>query len=246
MGSSEGDITLASQRIKIYIQDLTLSACQVNVGTGGNAANIGDNITVYDRRDEKDYTVRYINGECWMTQNLRLTGGTGTLALSSTYSNVSSYTMPAESTSGFNSFTVEGHICSSDNNIGCWYNYYSATAGTVFGNPNSDVATSDICPKNWHLPTGPNPTANTDFNKLVGDQISGWRGATPGLTAFSAVAGGYYNGGSLSSTSQGFWWSANVFDTMRRYYLGYGSGTYNGNLYFTRNGGFFVRCVRSS
>ena len=47
-----------------YIQDLTLSECQ-------SQASDAD-LTVKDKRDNNEYTVRYINGACWMTQNLRL------------------------------------------------------------------------------------------------------------------------------------------------------------------------------
>ena len=248
--SASAIVTTTGQEKKTYIQDLTLANCQVNVGTNGNATNIGDNITVYDRRDEKDYTVRYINGECWMTQNLRLTGGTGTLALSSTYSNVSSYTMPAESTSNFTSstgYTTDGHKCDTDKNKGCWYNYYSVTAGTISTNSNNTAASSDICPKNWHLPTGPNTTANTDINKLVGNTTSDSQYPTTGLTAFGAVAGGIYRNGAPDYTRLGYWWSATASNTTNRYNLKYdsGYGSFSSDSYF-RFGGLFVRCVRSS
>ncbi|MBR2796023.1 hypothetical protein IKE13_03165, partial [Candidatus Saccharibacteria bacterium] len=87
--TGEGRLVLSGK--KIYMQDFTLTRCQANVGMGGNAANVGDVITVFDKRagnyfnsDEASYTVRYINGACWMTQNLRITGN-----ISATYSNFS-------------------------------------------------------------------------------------------------------------------------------------------------------------
>ena len=230
----------------VAMQDLTLSACQKNVVSG-----IGDPFVAIDARDGNDYTVRYINGECWMTQNLRLTGGAGVFALNGTLSNVSSYVMPAESTSNFSATTgydADGHTCSADKNTGCWYNYYSATAGTVSGDSNTTAATSDICPKNWHLPSGPNTTAGTDFNTLVGNTTSGWQDPTAGLTAFGAVTGGNYNNSSLINIGYGYWWSATDYDAVDRYYLYYNGsdGQFRSSGDIIRSLGFFVRCVRSA
>ena len=61
------------------IQDFTVDECQAKASD--------TNFTVVDKRDGNDYTVRYINGNCWMTQNLRLSGGR---TLTSTDSNVAS------------------------------------------------------------------------------------------------------------------------------------------------------------
>ena len=232
----------------LYMQEMTLSDCQVNVGTNGNATGIGDNIIVGDARDGNDYTVRWINGQCWMTQNLRLTGGASTLALSSTLSNVSSYTMPAESASNFvtsTGYTTDGHMCSNIKNTGCWYNYYSATGGTISGGSNSTAATSDICPKNWHLPSGSNATSGTDLNKLVGNTTPDWQAATTGLIAFGAVAGGYHGNGNLSNTESGYWWSSTASDYAMRYGLRYDSsnGQFRSLGNYQRSSGFFVRCV---
>ena len=49
------------------IQTFTVEQCQSQASSG--------NVTVVDTRDGSDYTVRYINGACWMTQNLRLSSG---------------------------------------------------------------------------------------------------------------------------------------------------------------------------
>ena len=236
-----GTLTLNS---KIYIQDFTLARCQ----SLANSANY----TVYDRRDEKDYTVRYIGNQCWMTQNLRLTGGSSTLALSSTYSNVSSYTMPAEDFSKQMSagFTSDQHVCSSDKSLGCWYNYYSATAGTISGADNTTNATSDICPKYWHLPSGPSTTSNRDVNKLIGNTTAGWQNLTTGFTAFGAVSGGHYTAGSTApmATRYGNWWAATSRDSDYRYYFRYDSTNVKvqGDDYSLPTVGQYVRCVRTS
>lgn len=233
---------------KTYIQDLTLADCQSSASS--------DNLTVTDRRDENDYTVRYINGQCWMTQNLRITGTIS--ATDSNFSgsdfNVSQYSLDStdssyanhcDSTNGYN------YACAKDSGsetTGAWYNYYAATAGTISTNNNQTPATSDICPSGWHLPSGPNTTANTDINKLVGNTTSGWQDPTAGLTAFGAVAGGLYNNGSLLYTGYGYWWSATAFSATSRYILAYDSsnGQFFGNGGYGRYYGLFVRCVKSS
>ena len=230
-----------------YIQDLTLSQCMANVGINGNEANIGDNITVVDRRDNNVYTVRYINGECWMTQNLRIMG-----AISATDSNFtgSDVNISVNDLATGNSYTEpRTHIgIDGSGNPTVWYNYCATSAGTICTESDATDATFDICPANWHLPTGPNTTANTDINKLVGNTTSGWQNPTTGLTAFSAVAGGYYLNGSLLSTGYGFWWSATANNTTHRYRLYYNSSTgqFFGNDHYNRHRGYFVRCVRSS
>ncbi|MBQ6502340.1 MAG: hypothetical protein IJI57_00325, partial [Flexilinea sp.] len=131
------------------------------------------------------------------------------------------------STSNFttSSYSTDGHYCSTNEEIGCWYNYYAATAGTVSGSSNKIAAVSDICPKNWHIPTGPETKtavmANTDFDRLTGG-IVGWQSPTSGLTAFGAVIGGYQDNGSLSASEfAGYWWSATASSATERQYLIY-------------------------
>ena len=228
------------------MQNYTLSQCATDAAAS--------DITLYDSRDNKSYTVRYINGECWMTQNLRYTGTN----LSTTSSNVaanttltyysldstdSSYTDHCDSTNGYN------YACIKDSGVsttGVWYNYYAATAGTIGTNSNTDAATSDICPAGWHLPSGPNTTADTDFNKLVGNTTSGWQAATTGFTAFSATAGGSYDNGSLAYVSGGRWWSSTTGSVVTgRYDLGWDSGQFYANGNIDRRSGAFIRCVKS-
>ena len=243
----------------IYMQDLTLANCPT------------EGMTVYDKRDEKDYTVKLINGQCWMTQNLRYLGDTGSAAKTMTIGNGNSnvantsitlYSLNKDDAQSFNAYAFSAcgngstggytYACvydSGSTSTGVWYNYYAASAGTISGSSNSTAATSDICPAGWHLPSGPNTTANTDLNKLVGNTTSGYQNPTAGLTAFSAVAGGYYEyNGSLNNTGYGYWWSATASGNMARYYPIYNSsnGQFSGNMSYNRYRGYFVRCVRSS
>lgn len=202
-----------------YMQDLTATQCS-NSYDGATA-------TLKDRRDNNSYTIAKINGNCWMTQNLRLAGGT---TLTSTYSNVSSsYTLPTDSTSGFNDYTVANMHYSGNTTTGAWYNFCAASAGTVCSQTQQD-ASYDICPKGWRLPT------KTEFDGING---------TSYISAFSPVTGGFYRSGSLVSTSRGYWWSSTAYFSGLQYHLHY-NGSSLCTDYSYKYYGLYVRCIRSS
>ena len=241
-----------------YMQDLSLTTCS-QATTDGYAA--------YDRRDGKEYSVKYINGECWMTQNLRYLGDTGsaakTMTIGNSNSNVSNksitlYSLNSSNAGNFNAYSNHcddsngyNYACvydSGSTTTGVWYNYYAASAGTISTNDNNTHATNDICPKNWHLPNGINYTADSDYSRLIGNNTSGWQSPTSGLAAFGAVAGGFYAYGTIPSTVYGRWWSASSNITIYRWSLDYRSsdGQFDSYNLYARHLGFFVRCVRSS
>ena len=209
----------AEPRAIVYIQDLTLSDCQ-------SQASDAD-FTVTDRRDDNDYTVRYINGACWMTQNLRLSGGR---TLTSADSNVaSSWSFPGNSLTSGNSYTEARSLISSNTSYGGYYNYCAASAGTNCQNSSTVNTTYDICPKGWRLPT---------FNEMSG--ITGY------TSAFSPVlSGSYYNGTLYNTGSNGIWWSATAGNSSYQYYLGYNGSSLNTGSY-SKGYGFSVRCIRST
>lgn len=186
-------------------------------------------VVATDLRDNNQYTLRYINGNCWMTQNLRIAGGT---TLTSTYSNVSSnYTIPTTDLTTGNSYT-EGRIHNSGNTTtGYWYNFCAASAGTNCQDSTKYDTTYDICPKGWRLPT---------YNEFSG--ITG----TSYISAFSPVTGGNYYNGSLNNTSGGDWWSSTASYGHHQDYLHYYGSSLStsngGNKYY----GLYVRCIRSS
>ncbi len=250
--NSGSAIITATGKVKVvYMQDLTLASCQKNVGSNG----IGDEFTVYDKRDDKDYTVRYINGSCWMTQNLRFTETS--LNLETSNVGVNKTISYGDLTSGDSNVVARIHE-SGDDTIGVWYNYAAASAMYIATNSNSNYSSYDICPKNWHLPTGPNTTADTDLNMLIGNTISDFQDLTAGLDSFVDINGGIYSGGTLGSSSLGGWWSGTAGSTTTRYALIYDGtnripmgdhyvgGLISGDETESRGSGMFVRCVRSS
>ena len=201
------------------MQDVTAETCA--------ASAEGETATLVDTRDGSDYTVAKINGDCWMTQNLRLSGGR---TLTSADSNVaSSWSFPSNSLTSGDSYTEARSAINSNTSYGGYYNSCAASAGTVCSSSSAQDATQDICPKGWRLPT---------LNEMSG--------ITSYTSAFSPVLSGYYNGGTLSSTgSYGDWWSATASNSNRQYDLSY----YSGSLYTNGSNkryGFSVRCIRSS
>ena len=201
------------------IQTFTNAQCQ------SLASN--NDYKVFDQRDGNVYTVRYINDACWMTQNLRLSGGR---TLTSADSNVaSSWSFPSNSLTSGNSFTEARSLISSNTSYGGYYNYCAASAGTVCNYTTEQDATQDICPKGWRLPTN-----------------SEQEGITSYTSAFSPVYSGHYYNGTLGGTgSFGFWWSATASSSDNQYFLDYRSGSLDTSS-INKRGGLSVRCIRSS
>lgn len=200
-----------------YIQDFTNAQCAAYASSS--------NYRLTDRRDNNTYTVRYINGNCWMTQNLRLSSGR---TLTSADSNVTrNWSFPTGSLTSGDTYTEARSTINTS--YGGYYNYCAASAGTVCNDTTKQNATQDICPKGWRLPT-----------RTEQDGIRSYD------SAFSPVYSGNYNNGSLYQTgSSGNWWSATAFRGGYQYYLYYRSdrlGTISG----TTDVGFSVRCIRSS
>ena len=225
--TGDATITLYAQWAP-SMQDFTLAQCQSLASDA--------NYTVVDSRDGSDYTVRYINGACWMTQNLRLSGGR---TLTPSDSDVdSNWTFPNNSLTAGNSYTEARFILSDDpryaKEYGGYYNYCAASAGSVCAQQTEMDATQSICPAGWTLPTGGSNSQQS--------------GITGYASAFSPVYSGYYLNGTLRNTgSYGYWWSATAYNSSNRYYLYYNSSSlYTSYYYYYKYYGFSVRCIRSS
>ena len=189
-----------------------------------------------DKRDGNDYDVRYLEGACWMTQNLRIVD-----EINAQYSNFSTYQNvdPCEGGDLTNGDTYDVPRCMDSGNVlnGVWYNYAAASAKTILTSNNSNEATEDICPAGWHLPNYDNTKPAGSVNSLEG--IS-----SVGVTAFQPVAGGYYNGGSIYDPGNGYWWSSAASGNVGRYNLDYSGSSLNTSSSLRRYGGMYIRCVR--
>ncbi|MDO5480685.1 MAG: FISUMP domain-containing protein, partial [Candidatus Saccharibacteria bacterium] len=168
-----------------------------------------------------------------------------------------------------NAYYCAPDSASSNNYVGCYYNWYSATAssgtssitpvGTSTGY--KDV-NSSICPKGWYLPTGggvpltgsTSDRPNSDFNvlynnypsaseMLVSNPTTTYDNTTglprPGLL----LSGNYYAGGADSVAQYGNYWSRSAYSKGVAYNLYLNSSAVHpqgyGNKYYGRS----VRCV---
>lgn len=215
-----------------YIQDYTYSQCSTDA--------VNRPVRLLDKRDNKTYTVRYINGLCTMTQNLAVDKGQ---AMTPEDTNINSnYTMTsADLEAGDNSYTV-AEIHEGDATNGNWYNYCAATAGEICQDSTTIEATQDICPKGWRLPTGQNGGEQTLLTNGKWQTYD-----TTYQALFNPVASGFYNNGALgTSGSEGRWWLSTALSSTDRYVLDYtaGWGLYSGDG-FRRSFGLSIRCVKA-
>ena len=202
-----------------YMQDFTPQQCAYYASSSS--------YTLKDRRDNSSYSVRYINGNCWMTQNLRLARGR---TLTSSDSNVVAdwYFPTYDLTSGDSTTQARSHA--GNTTTGYWYNYCAVSAGTNCGDYDRSSGYSDICPKGWRLPT------TSDVSKLSG---------TSYISVFSPVIGGNYANGRLMNTDSGSWWarSHGIGENARG--LNYSDGSL-GELHTWKYYSAFARCVLSN
>ena len=186
-------VAVSNAAPRLYMQEVTASTL------ASLMPDVGNHYTLYDRRDEKAYTVtKLADGKYWMTSDLNLAGGT---KLDSNNSDVPAgytqsspyFTLPASGViaSGTNlnsnyfsnSSTAyvfntgnETDICGVDMPCNSYYSWIAATAGgkNASGNAvtaNGYNAVASICPKGWRLPVA--TTANADpainSNWMTGD-----------------------------------------------------------------------------
>ena len=211
---------------KDTMQGFTLSDCQQQAS--------GGQVTLRDVRDNNTYTVRYINGACWMTQNLRLSGGRKlTPADSDVTSNwdFPNNSLRSDDTNYIgNSYTEAGFAIDSNTSYGGYYNLCAASAGDNCSDSDSSNSTNSICPAGWDLPT------RAQFSDITNQR-----------SAFSPVYSGDYVSGSLLGTgSYGRWWSATANSSIFQYLLDYDNGSLNAVDYGSKLRGLPVRCIRSS
>ena len=194
------------------MQEMTTDIC--------NNSALGQSNTLIDIRDNSTYTVaRLSDGNCWMTQNLRLSRETlATTGHSTTLTNADTdvsedYELPVSGAWTSGDSTAQGIIASTNNDYGAYYSWCAATAGTCQSNgaliTENTNATSSICPKGWRLPTGGSDSEYQTLNAkgkpsfvTNGDKNGYWLGGTSsGVSgaSFFLAAGGVSNGNHFAS-----------------------------------------------
>ncbi len=153
-----------------YMQDATSTSLAAAM------PNIGDTTVLYDRRDNKEYTIaKLADGKYWMTKNLDLDGGTPLYSSDSDvpagYDVEPYYTLPESSIE----FQYPGGVYNSgatdcETSPGCYsyYTFAAATASNRVDNTHVNSFLNSICPKNWKLPESkPTSDGRSDFRELL-------------------------------------------------------------------------------
>ena len=193
------------------------------------------------------YTVRKLaDGNCWMTDNLKLTLSTSHAYEVATFSGGTTSWTPNSGSGDAYNVAINANTKANANGGNWYYPWYAATAGQGT-NTASPTISQSICPKGWKLPNG-SSNAAPSFQSLataysIGNDSAGSTKLQGAPLSFYYA--GYYNSGSLNLTSNGYYWSAspNTSNSINAYNLGFdSSGVYpqgSNNKYY----GFSVRCV---
>lgn len=196
--------------------------------SGGNPPNIDGSAYSYDAcvgapyvsngiltdpRDGTEYTVKSLrDGQCWMTQNMRLAG----ITIDGSNSDMPvgmTYSVPKNNgtSNEYDVSKAQEAIWTMNTylDFGVLYNYYAATAGTGGTNFVSGTAPASICPKGWRLPK--NLGDMNEFERLAilyegRGNIMEKNGGEPKMT----VHGIMYAGGWTEIQTQGGYWTSNV------------------------------------
>jgi uncharacterized protein (TIGR02145 family) len=207
--------------------------------------NTGETGTITDSRDGKTYKTVKIGEQWWMAENLAYLP-------SVVPSSTGSRKKPYYYVYGYEGTSVSAAILTPN------YDTY----GVLYNWP----AALNACPSGWHLPTD---DEWKQMEMAIGMSQSeaddaGWRGTNEGTKlkatsgwsdnrngtddyGFSVLPGGYrYSTGNFTTIgSHGYWWSATEGSASYAWfrYLNYSTTTIY-RLYYTKEYGFSVRCVR--
>lgn len=248
---------VANPTVYYYMQDYNYTTMATLL------PNVGDKVKMIDVRDGQEYWVgKAADNNYWMLQNLKLGLKASTYNLTSANSDVSGagFRLSGRLADGhFTGGVVDGWEDQNNSSqyyctlaYGCYYNWYSATAGTGTTAVASGNAINSICPKGWVLPTGGNNGQFHVLSTAYDDNMAGGLvvsnptvttdnvdGQVPGL-----LLGGVYTvNGLLSAGSFGGYWSRSAFNNRYSYDL---------DLYATNVGvsgiipkmtGMAVRCL---
>ena len=141
------------------------------------------------------------------------------------------------------SATINGVTSKSQSQIGVYYNYCAASAGSYCYSliSSSGNATEDICPYGWRLPTG---GSSGEFQALYTAYSSNY---TNLQTALSTPLSGYFGSGkAYDQGNYGYFWSSTWYNNPGMYFLKVDSTSVDPSNGLNRNYGRSVRCVFGS
>ena len=246
------------------MQNFTSEECnKLPTPAGTNYVQVG---SLQDTRNSTSYVVRkYSDGKCWLAENLKF--GSNCTATTFSSSDTSSTTGYVGTYSGY---AYKG-LCRSPGAAydGYLYNWEAAmnnsTAvynGTFDNRTNgTTLATHDICPLGWHVPTGgtsgewqaladavqggdvPNAgagsTYSTAYNFFRTSGKNAWNATTKSMIAGRAHSGSLNGQGTYS-----YWWSSTVRSTTHAYNLILDASYISPQNGYYKYVGLSVRCVK--
>ena len=210
--------------------------------TGCSNLSASQSTTLVVSRDNTSYTVtKLADGNCWMTENLRLDLSNSTITSADTNNPTAGFlslvSTPQTDADDWNDdpdqilyLTEDGdHGAHShySNEYGTYYNWYTATAGNGTYDKTSGNTSGDICPSGWHLPE------KDEYDDLITDSGATILNSSPN----NFVLSGYVNldvTSSLDEGANGYYWTSTadgIYDAHALSVDGTGSGTYNNSKY---------------
>ena len=178
------------------------------------ALSTGSSTTLMDKRNGANYRVtKLADGNCWMTQNLRLDGG---ITLSYTDTNLpygnSDVELPENIEEGDESFDTAMQIIRNlpgyDGNL---YNWCAATLNNTNCSTTTAEATQDICPKGWRLPSNSGNPSYANLFSVGG--VTNYTGAE--ASPYYFTMDGYYSGHYGFLGLNGIYWTNTPISELR-------------------------------
>ena len=252
-----GDLSTEGMKLyAVWIAPLENTSFQDFTCPTNTVMPIGTVIALKDNRDNEVYTVaKLADGNCWMTENLRLDNN-ATINATNTNSPISSFTALSPSSNSWCKDRMTDACINQSmlniNNItnavlpmtrananiysyGNYYNWYSATAGNGTRSISSGTVAGDICPAGWHLPYGGDGTSAKGGNTSGGFYyLNQQMGAATGAAGSNnwrsfpnnfVYSGDWYGSSASDRGSNGYYWSSTASITVLAYYLYFGSGS---------------------
>lgn len=257
----------------VWLPEDTTYTMQTFGATQCTAMASGSVMALKDSRDNNVYTVAKLeDGNCWMTENLRLLPNT--IAFDDTNTNLptsnfitaaadpnldSSNTLcntddsSCVDTIAFNSNTINRQLNPSHNDnvnsnrswysYGVMYNWYTASAGNGDYSMTSGNVVGDICPAGWRLPTGGTGGEFATLNSLAN---GGNTISSAGLVKFPdnfIYSGDYNNTKPGGHNVYGRFWSATPDGTNNAFRLGVKDGEVTPIKSYGKWDAFAIRCI---
>ncbi len=217
-------------------------------GSRCNSMSVGSLLALSDERDGDTYTIaKLADGNCWMTENLRLDPSTTTFTANNTNSPTASFISKALSSQtstilcnddnsacidevAFNANNLDRTLAASpstNDDMSSWYGYgmmygwYTATAGNGDYEMSSGSVVGDICPAGWRLPTGGTHGEYVDLvNDLAGNNATETNNNMLAFPNNFIYSGDYNHDTSGGRGTYGRFWSATPDGKVKAFRLG--------------------------